>query len=82
MLIISQIILTCKWVNADGGTHFLKLDPELWVLADLLFMFAGKFFQVGLESFQLLGHLAKKEKKCSVVKLGLQLGLIFIIYWY
>lgn len=51
MLIISQIILTCKRVNTDGGTHFLKLDPELWVLADLLFMFAGKFFQVGLESF-------------------------------
>lgn len=63
MLIISQIILTCKRVNADGGTHFLKLDPELWVLADLLFMFAGKFFQVGLERFQLLGHLAKKGKK-------------------
>lgn len=51
MLIISQIILTCKRVNTDGGTHFLKLDPELWVLADLLFMFAGKFFQVCLESF-------------------------------
>lgn len=82
MLIISQIILTCKRVNADGGTHFLKLDPKLWVLADLLFMFAGKFFQVGLERFQLLRHLAKKGKKCSLVKLGLQLGLIFIIYWY
>lgn len=59
------MVLTCEGVDADGGAHFLKLDPELRVLADLLFVLAGKRLQVGLECFQLFGHLAKKKKLLS-----------------
>lgn len=59
----SQMFLTGKWVDSNGGTHFLKLNPELWVLSDFLFMFAGKLLQVGLECLQLLRHLAEKKQK-------------------
>ena len=41
-------------LSANGGTHVLKLHPELRILPDLLLVFAGKFFQVGLEHVQLL----------------------------
>lgn len=55
-------LVTGKWVDTNGGTHFLKLDPELGVLANLLFMFAGKLLQVGLEGLQLFRHLTEKHK--------------------
>lgn len=57
------MFLTGKRVHTNGGTHFLKLDPELWVLADLLFVLAGKLLQVRFEGFQLLRHLANYIKK-------------------
>lgn len=58
-----HMFLTGKWVNSNGGTHFLKLNPELGALSDFLFMLAGKLLQVGLEGLQLLRHLSEKQKR-------------------
>ena len=49
--------LTGKWIDANGGTHFLKLDSELGILSYFLFMFAGKLLQVRLKGLDLFGHL-------------------------
>lgn len=62
-LIIFQMCLTGKWVNSNGGTHFLKLNPELRVLPDFLFVLAGELLQVGLERLQLFRHLAEEQQQ-------------------
>lgn len=58
---IFKVLLTCERVDSDGGAHLLKLNSELWVLSDFLFVFAGKLLQVGLERIQLFGHLGGKH---------------------
>ena len=62
------MFLTGEWVDSNGRTHLLKLNPELGVLSDFLFMFAGKFLQVGLEGFQLLRHLEEKQKQMKTLQ--------------
>lgn len=60
---LNQKLLTGERIDSNGGAHFLKLNPELGVLSDFLFMFARKLLQVGLEGLQLLGHLARKQQR-------------------
>lgn len=36
------MVLTGQRVDSNGGTHLLKLNPELGTLADFLLVLAGK----------------------------------------